>query len=454
MARSHVRETPFEDNLVHGVHAVIALLEAACRDFGLHGTVGRLQAVFAKPVFPGEPLRPILIRSSATDMRLALVHEEEALVRLSVKLAPTSWKGPSPDFRGLLPEAKPDEPDLMKERLSLTPLPLAPSLGEIGARYPLAAGLFAPGGLPSLALLSTAVGMRWPGAASLFAGFTAHFPGTADATDRLELSAEPLDPRVGITRLAVANAFVSAEVEAFRLPSPPVPPDLAALRPAVSPGAFAGQRALVVGATDGLGATTARLLALGGADLVISYYSKSAAAASLRDEIRAMGGECCLIRLDVGDPADLDRIDWTGFNCVYLFASPRIFLRKTRFWNQERFAAFAAAYLEPLANIAGRLHQKGSKGRKCIFYPSTVAIDEASSEISEYAAAKLAGEHLAATVPARYPDLLVEVARLPRLETWQTTHVIHVEAADTVSTLLPILERIAAAIRAEYPRSP
>lgn len=60
--------------------------------------------------------------------------------------------------------------------------------------------------------------------------------------------------------------------------------------------------ALVFGATGGIGAATAGLLAERGCDVVLTYRSRSAAAEDLAGEIRALGRKATVLACDVTDP--------------------------------------------------------------------------------------------------------------------------------------------------------
>jgi 3-oxoacyl-[acyl-carrier protein] reductase len=66
---------------------------------------------------------------------------------------------------------------------------------------------------------------------------------------------------------------------------------------------LAGKRALVTGASRGIGAATARLLARRGAAVAINYVSSDGPAQKLREELAAEGCTAVLAKFDVGDPA-------------------------------------------------------------------------------------------------------------------------------------------------------
>ena len=67
---------------------------------------------------------------------------------------------------------------------------------------------------------------------------------------------------------------------------------------------FAGKTALVTGGTRGIGAATALALARAGADVAITGRRLDEAASKIRDEIRALGRRCELIKADHGTLLD------------------------------------------------------------------------------------------------------------------------------------------------------
>jgi 3-oxoacyl-[acyl-carrier protein] reductase len=92
-------------------------------------------------------------------------------------------------------------------------------------------------------------------------------------------------------------------------------------------GALAGKIALVTGASRGIGAVTARVLAEAGAQVILNYRSKGSRAGKVAAEIEAAGGKAATVQCDVTVSREIDsmldqiRTKFRHLSCLILNAS-------------------------------------------------------------------------------------------------------------------------------------
>jgi NADPH:quinone reductase-like Zn-dependent oxidoreductase len=88
-----------------------------------------------------------------------------------------------------------------------------------------------------------------------------------------------------------------------------------------------GKVALVTGASRGIGASVARMLAGRGADIAINYHSKGSRAEDVATEVRAIGRRALLVQADLTNPDDvtamieLVRVEYGRLDVLILNAS-------------------------------------------------------------------------------------------------------------------------------------
>lgn len=66
--------------------------------------------------------------------------------------------------------------------------------------------------------------------------------------------------------------------------------------------------ALITGSSRGIGAACAKMMARGGADIVINYHKDELAAAQTADVVSSFGRKCMVIQADVSIPKEIDRL--------------------------------------------------------------------------------------------------------------------------------------------------
>ncbi len=293
------------------------------------------------------------------------------------------------------------------------------------------------GSLRTAALLglSRLVGMVLPGLHSVFTGLDVTFaPGEAcQIVYRVSRHSIPNAP----VRMSVDGGGLTGTVDAFFRPAPAEQAGMAELAGLVQDREFAGQTALVIGGSRGLGESTAKLIAAGGGEVIVTYAVGAADAERVAAAIVAAGGRCRTWQLDVRSPeAALAAMLAAQVvpTHVYYFASPPIHANRGPF-DSDAFQAFCEVYVASFARLC-RGFGSGSAVR--MFYPSTVFLEHTVAGFAEYICAKAAGEALCAELARDLPSLSFVVERLPKTHTDQTNSFLEKRALAAHDVMLPV----------------
>jgi NAD(P)-dependent dehydrogenase (short-subunit alcohol dehydrogenase family) len=280
--------------------------------------------------------------------------------------------------------------------------------------------------------------MVCPGLHSIFNGIALKTCAIADESDAtIGYRVSRLDPRFRRVVHDVGGCGWAGTVTCSARHPPTPQPSMASLVGTVAPDAFAGQTALVVGGSRGLGELTAKLIATGGGRVIVTYAAGRADADRLIHEIAAAGGAASALRYDVlDDPGPQLALLHDTPTHLYYFATPAITGRRGAEFNHERFARFIDFYVTGFIRLVEDLRALTPNGFG-VLYPSTVAVTERPAGMTEYAMAKAAGELLCEDVATYQQNIRIRTVRLPRLATDQTATLQNVETGDPVAALLP-----------------
>lgn len=450
-ASDSAARSSFGRPIVHGIHTVLAALEACCDAVGPR--FARPVSVSLKlpqPFFTGEAATVETV-TGAGKTRLKVT--VEGVTVATIALADTE-SAPERDIRPdkalTPPAAQPKQRDPADFADVRGALNLACD-GDPDELFPRLSKVCDPALLRSLMRLSTVVGMEWPGQDSLFSGATLWIGPAFGVDDGVHYKVTSFDPRFNRTEIDVVAPHLNARMEAFFRPRMVGPPRFDRAIGLVGRGRFGGHQSLIIGGSNGLGAAAAVVLAAGGGRPVITYRSDRQGAVAIASMIRAGNGECDIVSCDVGNPRDLERIfeEFAPDSLMY-FATPRIFRRSRHGFSPDLYREFHAFYVDAFMGcIDAALARRRSP--LAVLYPSTVAIDAPVDGLSEYVAAKLAGEAVCAGLARASDHLSVLIERLPRILTAQTNSIIQAPAGDAVETMVATLDKFMAKTA---PRSP
>lgn len=384
--------------------------------------IARLDVSFPRPVFLDEQVDLVEVGSRDDEVRLRVEIAGHTLAALRVHIGGGRNEPPSPSV-GPVEELpiRPRELHLedMEGRRGQLSIPTGATRRE--GMFETLADLTSERFVAELASLSRLVGMECPGLHSIFGGFKV----TADGDTRqeqLSWSVSRVTPEFSALRIGVTGRELSGTLTAFVRPEPQRQPTSGELADHVAPTEFEHVRALIIGGSRGLGELTAKLLAAGGAEVIVTWHRGRDDAHSVASDIRSSGGTASTLHIDVADPSrGLQTLPaQSGLPThLFYFASPRITARRVRMFDPAVFRMFAASYVEGFARTIEACRAI-EVDRMVAFFPSTVATEWSDPDLVEYAAAKAAGESMARALDASQDWLDVLVERLPAVATDQT----------------------------------
>jgi hypothetical protein len=439
------RRTPAGAPVVHGMHVVIWALDLIAQR-NPTSEIGSINARFAKFVYLDTPVELRLVLGTQRSLRFELITrgQSAAFMTVGLKGKKSSEPAVAPDVPeiSVIPET-PNAPTF-EELSGLTGQLVETTCDGLEQRFPNAAKVIAAIRLGALAQLSTLVGMVSPGLHSIFAEFNVDFVEDSGASG-LRFRVANTDPRFRLVHMDVAGRGLVGKVTAFSRWPPIEPPPTADLATHVKPSEFAAGVALVLGGSRGLGAVTAKILALGGSRTIITYARGKEDARRLAHEINtACGAEfCSTLHVDVRKEVTVQLRSLTSdVTHFYYFATPPIFSQKEGIFSPDLYATFSRFYLSGFFEALQFLIPRARNRVLSTFYPSSVAVRARPSGMTEYSMVKMAGELLCADLNRSYRHLRIHVERLPRVLTDQTASVTPAETADPVSVMLPIIRTV------------
>lgn len=429
------RRTIFGRCVAHGVHQALWALEAWLAGGDEGRALVSLEAKFLHAVGIDEAVRCVVAEES--------VLEIFAGARVAARVRVRWEKNPAADMA--IP------PSGAERACRVWPIEeMAGANGELEifcdpvcARemFPALAARLPASQLAALLATTRLVGMECPGWHSIFSSLQLRFA-AARGEPRLRWRVERAATHLGLVQLAVEGPGVTGSLQALLRPAPVAQASAVEVAWRVRRGEFAGQRALIIGGSRGLGEVTAKIVAAGGGAVCVTYWRGAADAERVCAELRGIGCDASARRFEVVAD-ELPELPWTPTH-LYYFATPQITIERATAFSPGKFAVFCACHVEGFARTLLAVLARGGE-MLTVFYPSTIFLDEPAPGVAEYCAAKAAGEALGRQLAQRFPALRFYAPRLPRMTTDQTAGLVAVPAADPLATLLAALRALDAA---------
>jgi NAD(P)-dependent dehydrogenase (short-subunit alcohol dehydrogenase family) len=438
------RRTQMGAPVVHGIHTLLWALESVLRAGSFD--IGNIRVRFHQPLFLDETVEVRIAgrTEAAIDLDVAAGGTLIAAIRLSSQ--PGKIAGAVAGEAVSTPRSFERPADVPFEQMSDQRGAVAAPAGQDETRriFPALSNAVGPVAVGALMATSQIVGMACPGLHSLFAGLDVTRDAEGD-TRVLGYAVRKVDVRFRSLQIDIAGSGLTGRLDAFARLQPTAQADMKTVSARVAGKPFAGQRALIIGGSRGLGEVAAKIVAAGGGHPVISFREAEPEADRVAAEIRQAGATCDVIQYDALQPAAAQLSGIGAVDSCYYFATTKIFQRRSDQFEPARLRVFLDYYVDGFFNLCAALAEQNAG--VAIFYPSTTAVDTATAGIAEYAMAKAAGETLVRQLNTFLPGVHAISRRLPRIATDQTATVGVASAQDALDVLLPIVHEVQQAAR-------
>lgn len=440
------RRTQFGQTLIHGVCGTLKALDLFLEMLGQAIALLSLKVKYSKPAAQGQNLAAFFDTHGELT-RIEVFADGTRCQIIEVTTAPRP-SAPPDESHQFIPVGESADActDLAIEACKdlCGKVDLAWDQQKMAALFPSATRYLPTRQLAVLLASTRIVGMRCPGLHSVFAQLDLRFPqresgsGTNDDST-LAYQVLSFDQRINRVELSLESGPIEGTIEAF-FRSPPVnQASFAKLSALVTHDEFHQQHALVIGASRGLGEMITKLLAAGGAKVVMSYATGREDAIRVASEIaqhRAQPTVIAYNALDGSIPADLSET-CASLTHIYYLASPSIKKSDGGVWDQRLFARYCSYYIDGLASLLQQVNQYRPVNRELrLFIPSSIFLEQNPKGFDEYIAAKAAAEAFARCYQTSHRNCLTFAPRLPRLHTDQTAGVKGIDELKTIEVIV------------------
>lgn len=427
--------------VVHGIHSILWAMNLWCKENGAIIKLKNFKVSFPNPIFLNTKTKCIVLSDKQNKILLEVQSDSKVCTQIFFEIEKKSFLEPNdsniPNIIDEFP-AQQEPRALSKDTIFGTSGKISYYLKmeEFERLFPYANKYMDNFQIANILNTSRLVGMECPGLFSLFFSLELFFDSNQHRSLALEYEVTKFDPRFGLANIKLDGGEFSGLIKAFLRPTPVQQLDYIAIKSYVNPKEFEGQTALIVGGSRGIGELSAKILAAGGANVIITFNQGQNDALRIVKEIVSSGGQAESFSLNIlthtfDEYSDL-LDNWVPTHC-YFFATPVIFSGVKGLFSDSLFKKFCSFYLNGFYSIVNILHKKGVCN---YFYPSTIAIDEMPTNMIEYTMAKAAGEKMCEFLLINNAKLNIYKPKLPRLATDQTVSFFPVNNLDPFTLML------------------
>ncbi|MFP6728396.1 MAG: SDR family NAD(P)-dependent oxidoreductase [Alphaproteobacteria bacterium] len=440
------RRLIFGGPVVHGVHLLLWALDVFVRPTKVFIT--NLSVQFVAPILVGAEVALDGEISGPSRHHLRITNKNgEPIVVIDV-----TWADYNNDPKNWGASLNPDCPEIKVPRIVSSKdvanilggldLHLNPNLA--GKLFPHLSKAIDPSLLAAVLATSRIVGMEYPGQHSIFSSMSFDAVEKPTSSSTLDYRVVRVRPSLSVTDIEISGGGLEGRIRALFRPPPAIQAKIGELSPQVNNHEFTGQRALIIGGSRGLGEVTAKLLAVGGADVRLTYHVGQEDGERVKNEITDSGGRAKCFAFDVLAPlSHLTKLLENERKTTMLgyFATPHIGAGTNNSYSDDYFRRLMRTYVDGFRSTVKAISADSGNKKLKVLYPSSIYVVDASSNVKEYAAAKEAGERVCAELSTEIGFKFV-APRFPRLATDQTVRLFSKQAPDASTILLDAIRQL------------
>lgn len=411
--------------VVHGMHLFLWALEEIIKSdpiFSDKQEYLEFSCKFKKPVFLDEFIDLVAKPSTKDNIYIyALEKDGNQLVRIQLKLSKFFDYDPIPKSLNLFVIGeffKPLDLDILEIQKTGGNIVFSSlNASYLTNSFPRLVGLLSSPRLSAIGALSSLVGMIVPGQYSLFTGFSLRIK-EKEKNDDMKLCFRIADynTRHNLINIDLAGAGIEAKVEALATQKPLDPPSDKDIQKILNQPIYKAYIVLIIGGSRGIGAIAAKLLAEGGAKVIITYKNglKEAQLLSQHPNITS-------VYFDTFSSSVTKFIESLPniITTLMYFATPKIYFRRTKLYHEDKKNDFMHCYVFVFNEIVTKIMSRENKLIN-VLYPSSIEVESFDSQNIEYIEAKLEAELICTKIKSKYSGLLIRVPRISKIITDQT----------------------------------
>lgn len=435
------RRSMFGEVIVHGINIVLSALDMWLGEYKTSVSLSDIEISFPKAVKLEEPTIISWINSSEEHFEIRVSQNSQLCAKIKLHQNTKGSFKTTKSFMGnvTFPDVSPSNRSINDVVGLSGTLEIAADYNRLKDTYPSVYTFLSKYQTCVLVSTTRLVGMNCPGLNSLFSGLQIQFKGGKAESKSLNFEVCKVDSRFNLVQTEIHNENVHGRLKTFVRPKPVMQDSFASVSLNIPNSTFTGQKALVIGGSRGLGEVFSKVLAAGGAEVILTYYRGKEDAEKLLEEIIAGGGKAEILQFNVltDDLSTVLGVNHDVSHCYYM-ATPFIFDGIKNSYSIDLFEKFNKYYVNGFYDIVESLHSAGVIN---YFYPSSVAVEVLEKNMIEYTLSKLSGEKLCDFLSLKYRNINILKYRFPRIETDQTVSILPVANTKALDLAVKVLSR-------------